>query len=117
MITAYQSALSGLQAFATKINSNANNIANANSEGFKKTKVLLSESAPGGVKASVDKVESPGNTMLEQTSQGMEVVELSNVELGSELPEMLLNSHFYKANLKTVKTADEMSGTLLDIKS
>ena len=117
MISAYQSALSGLQAFGTKINANGNNIANVTSEGFKKSRVLLSETQPNGVKATVDRVDTPGDSMLQETSQGMEVVELSNVDLGSELPEMILNSHFYKANLKTIETVNEMSGTLLDIKS
>jgi flagellar hook protein FlgE len=117
MNAAYQAALSGLQAFGTKINSNANNIANANSEGFKKTRVTLAETLPQGVKTVVDKVETPGATVLEETAMGMDVVELSNVELGSELPQMLLNSQFYKANLKTIETVNRMAGTLLDIKS
>lgn len=117
MNAAYQAALSGLQAFGTKIQSNANNIANANSEGFRKTRVTLAETLPQGVKAAVDKVETPGAMVLEETGVGMDVVELSNVELGSELPEMMLNSQFYKANLKTIETADQMAGTLLDIKS
>ena len=36
MISAYQTALSGLQAFSTKLQSNGNNIANANTDGFKR---------------------------------------------------------------------------------
>jgi flagellar basal body rod protein FlgG len=36
MITAYQSALSGLKAFGTKIQANSNNIANAQTNGFKR---------------------------------------------------------------------------------
>jgi flagellar basal-body rod protein FlgC len=117
MITPYNAALSGLQAFGTKIASNANNIANVSSEGYKKTRVTLSETQPQGVKATVDKVDSPGMLVPEETGQGMDVVELSNVELGSELPEMVLNSQFYKANLQTIKVAEEMSGSLLDITS
>jgi flagellar basal-body rod protein FlgC len=91
MISAYQSGLSALQAFGTKIQSNSNNIANANTEGFKKTRVTLAETAPQGVKA--------------------------NVELSSEIPEMNLNSRFYQANLKTIETVNDMTGTLLDLKS
>jgi len=117
MNAAYQSALSGLQAFGTKVHANGNNIANVSSEGFKKNRVLLSETQPNGVTATVGRVDTPGDTMLQETSQGTEVIELSNVDLGSELPEMILNSHFYKANLKTIETVNEMSGALLDIKS
>lgn len=117
MITAYQSALSGLQAFGKKIHANANNIANANTESFKKSTVTLSSTQPHGVKANVGKLDTPGPSVYKETSAGQELVELSNVDLGSELPGMMLNSHFYKANLKTIDTVEEMTGTLLDLKS
>jgi len=117
MISAYQSGLSALQAFGTKIQSNSNNIANANTEGFKKTRVTLAETAPQGVKANVEKVTTPGTTLFQETGTGMDLVELSNVELSSEIPEMNLNSRFYQANLKTIETVNDMTGTLLDLKS
>ena len=61
MISAYQSALSALQAFGTRINSNANNIANSLTDGFKRTGVNLASMQPqGGVKATVAKVNSQG---------------------------------------------------------
>ena len=41
----------------------------------------------------------------------------SNVELGEELPNMMLSRRFFQANLKTVQIVDEMLGSLLDIKS
>jgi len=47
----------------------------------------------------------------------LEFVEQSNVDLGQELPEMNLNARFYQANLKTMKVADEMLGSLLKIKA
>ncbi len=117
MIPAFQPALSGLKAFGTKIQSNANNIANANTDGFKKSRVNLASTSPQGVSATVEKVNSPGSSYFRETSDGMELTELSNVDLGSEIPEMNLNSQLYKANLKTIQVADEMMGTLLDIKS
>jgi flagellar basal-body rod protein FlgC len=55
MISAYQSALTGLQAFSTKLQSNGNNIANANTNGFKKTLVTNTDVAPQGVKAQVNR--------------------------------------------------------------
>jgi len=117
VITATQSALSALQAFGTKLQSNANNIANVSSEGFKKTRVTLTNQEPQGVKASVDKIDTPGTMTPEQTSTGMELVELSNVDLGQELPEASINSRFYQANLKTLQVADEMLGSLLKLKA
>ncbi len=115
MIPAYQSALSALQAFGTKIQSHANNIANANTDGFKKTRVIMSETQPRGVKATVDQVNTPGPTVFQETATGLDPVEFSNVDLGSEIPELNLNSQLYKANLKTIETAEEMTGALLKI--
>jgi flagellar hook protein FlgE len=117
MIPAVNSALSGLQAFGTKMASNANNVANASSEGYKKTRVTLSDQAPQGVKASVETINSPGTTVFEETNNGSELIELSNVDLGEELPESQINARFYQANLKTLQVADEMTKNLLDIKA
>lgn len=117
MIPAIQSALSGLSAFGTKINVGANNVANANTEGFKKSRVLLASADHQGVVAQPQRVETPGPSVYEATSKGMELIEQSNVDLAQELPEMGLNSRYYQANLKTLQTADEMLGSLLKIKA
>lgn len=117
MITGIQSALSGLQAFTTKIENNAHNVANQNTERFKKDRVVLSEQAPQGVRATVEQVNSPGSVIAEQTGQGVEMIEQSNVDLGEEFSDLMLNTHGYKANLKTLQTADEMKQTVLDIKA
>lgn len=117
MISGVQSALSGLQAFTTKIEKNANNIANMNTDGFKKDRVLLSAQAPQGVKATVEQVDEPGAMVVEPSDQGEVMTELSNVDLGEEIPDMLLNSHGYAANLKSLRTADDMMQSVLDIKA
>ncbi|MBL4903693.1 flagellar biosynthesis protein FlgC [Desulfocapsa sp. AH-315-G09] len=118
MIPAINSASSGLQAFGTKIHSNANNIANVSSEGYKKSRVTLSSQAPQGVSASVETIDSPGSMSLDNTNDGNNtLVELSNVDLAEELPDSQANASFYQANLKTLQTADEMTATLLNIKA
>ncbi len=117
MIRAYQSALSGLQAFGTKLQANGNNIANANTDGFKKIQITNAAVAPSGVKAEAHKIASPGTSVLQQTGTEMEQVELSNVDLATEIVDMSLNSTMYKANLKTIETANDMTGTLLHLKS
>ncbi|WP_457575426.1 flagellar basal body rod C-terminal domain-containing protein [Desulfomarina sp.] len=117
MIPAFQSALSGLRAFSTRIESNGNNIANAQTNGFNKTRVLLEEAKPHGVKTQIEKVDAQKTTVFQETGNGQEPVELSNVELSSEIPETIVNSRMYEANLKTIKAADDMVGSLLKIKS
>ena len=117
MISAYQTALTGLQAFSTKLQSNGNNIANANTDGFKKTMVTNSNVDPQGVKAQVNKVSTPGTSVFKETDAEKEQVELSNVDLATELVDMNLNSTMYKANLKTMETVNDMTGTLLNLRS
>ena len=113
----HNSALSALKAFGTKVQSNSNNVANSLTDGFKKTRVTLSTTDNNGVKANVEKVNSPGAVVYQETSNGQEEVELSNVDIGQEFPEMNINSTLYKANLKTLQVADEMAGELLKLKA
>lgn len=117
MISGVNQALSGLQAFGTKLESNANNIANASTEGYKKTRVTLANQAPQGVQASVETIDSPGTQILEQTNNGSELIEQSNVDLGEELPDTQLNARFYEANLKTLQVSDQMMGEMLNLKA
>jgi flagellar basal-body rod protein FlgC len=105
-----------LQAFATKIGNNAHNIANMNTEKFKKDSVILSSQSPQGVRATVLPAEAPGSVVAELSDQGSEMVEQSNVDLGEELPDLILTAHSYRANLKTLQTADQMVQSLLDTK-
>ncbi len=118
MISSVQnSAVSALQAFSTKIQSNSNNVANSLTDGYKKTRVTLSSKIPTGVEAQVEKVHTPGSVVFQDTGDGQQEVELSNVDIGQELPEMSMNSTMYKANLKTLQVADEMTGSLLKVKA
>lgn len=117
MIAPMQAALSGLQAYSVKVANNANNIANLNTEGFKRDRVVLSSQLPQGVAATVEQVGTPGSVVAEQTDQGQEMVEMSNVDLGEELPDLMLNKRGFEANLKTVQTADAMTKSLIDLKA
>lgn len=117
MIAAMNVALSGLQAVGTKVRNNADNIANLNTDGYKKGRITLSEQVPQGVRADFEKVESPGAVVPEITHLGFEMVEKSNVELNEEIPEMIMNRHSYSANLKTIQASGELLDSLLDIKA
>lgn len=117
MISTFQSALSGLQAFATRLHSNANNIANSSTEQFKRTRVLLGADQFRGVQTQVEKVLTPGAEIHTQTAAGEELVELSNVDLAGELTELNLNKTLYAANLKTIQVTDDMFNSLLKLKA
>ena len=117
MIFGIWAAVSGLQAFADKLSSSANNVANLNTEGFKKTRILMSAEESMGVRATAEKVNDPGPFVVTLTSKGQEMVELSNVDLGEEMPDLLVTRHGFAANLKTLQVEDEMTRNLLDIRS
>lgn len=115
MITGISSALSGLFGFQKKHDSSANNIANINTDGYKKTRVTLEEGIPNGVIVNIQKVETPGPMVYERTNEGQGLVEKSNVDLTEEITDMMISKHYYEANLKTIQTEDEILGHVLDI--
>ena len=117
MISGIHSALSGLTAIQKKMESTANNVANLNTDGYKKTRVTLHAQEPQGIQAVAQQSQTPGPIVYEQTPEGESLVEKSNVELTEELPTMMLSRRFFQANLKIVRVEDEMLGSLLDIKS
>ena len=117
MLSAINSAASGLQAYSQKTEATANNIANMNTPGFKSDVVTFSSQVPQGVTTNVSKNESAGPLMAEQTSDGMEMVEQSNTDLTKEIPDLIMEKNGFSANLKTLQAADEMTKSLLDIKA
>ncbi len=102
--------VSALKAFETKMDSTADNIANSQSVKFKRSKVVLSEQTggTGGVKADVSKINTPGYVDSDNE-------ELSNVDMAEEISSMIPTSRNFEANVKTVQTMDEMTGTIINI--
>ncbi|MGE4560739.1 MAG: flagellar basal body rod C-terminal domain-containing protein, partial [Desulfobulbus sp.] len=117
MLSAIDSAVSGLQAYSLKTQATANNVANLNTDGFKRDVVTLSSRAPQGVSANVSKDRSPGALVEEPTSDGMEMVEQSNADLVREMPDMIVEKNGFSANIKTLQTTDQMTKTLIDLKA
>lgn len=115
MISAISSSISALSAFGKKLGVIANNIANVNTEGFKKSRAILKEGPNGGVQVSINRINSPGYPIMEEGTGEMTDRETSNVDLTEEIPQLLLTRRGYQANVKTIKTQDEMLGTLIDI--
>jgi flagellar basal-body rod protein FlgC len=106
--------LAALNAFGTKMAVTANNVANVNTDGFKKSRAIIEEDAPGGIKVDITQIDSPGSIYYE-TIDGEEIErETSNVELTEEIPQTTLTRRYFEANLKIIQTQDEMLGTLLD---
>lgn len=115
MIGAMDASVSGLTAFRKKLDVTANNIANVNTDEFKKQRALLREGDNGGVTVEIERVDDPGYP--KETVVDGEVVETesSNVDLAEAFSEMIPTQAGYDANLKAIQTEDEMLGSLLDI--
>jgi len=104
--------ISALNALSTKQNVTANNIANSETQEFKKSTTVLEEGSNGAVSAKVQPVNTPG-TMIQQPDGTLE--EMSNVDLAQEITAMIPTKHAYEANLKAIQTSVEMEDTVLDL--
>jgi flagellar hook protein FlgE len=99
-------ALSGLRASGAGLAVRANNVANQQSDGYKAKRVDLEAEASGGVRVSgvpEDPTPTAGGT--------------SNVDLATETVRGMAFDLMYKANLKVLKSADEMRQATLDLKA
>ncbi len=96
--------ISSIQAHQTLMNNNADNIANANTDGFIPTSGTISERAGNAVTANLSAATDTG------TAQ-------SQTDLSKELTDQVVIEDVVEANAAAIKTQDQMFGTLLDIKA
>lgn len=115
MIYPVNPAMSAIAAFRKKMDVTSNNIANVNTDEFKKSRTTMEETADGGVKANVQEVTTPGIPKETIKNDRIVEVESSNVDLAEELTEMIPTQAAYGANLKSLKASNEMLGSLFDI--
>lgn len=112
MISGVSSSLSGLSAFTRKLSNTAGNVANVNTDGYKKTTATIVEDKNGLPRVNIDKPDIPC-TIVQETDGT--VRELSNVELAGEFPRMMISRRGYEANIKALQLQNETLGSLLDI--
>jgi len=116
MSSAFGIALTALKAFDIKLDVNANNIANVNTDKFKKSRVNLQEAPSGGVQVTIEQIKTPGIPLGTSEKTGEER-ESSNVSLEEEFVDQMVTQYAYESNMITVRTAEEMQKSLLDILS
>ena len=116
MISAIHTALSGLTAFGKQIEVVAHNVANVNTDGFKKSKTEFVEIPSGGVLPVVEKDDSSGPTVLRDTGGHRTMVDISNVDLGEETAQQIVAQRSFEANLQTLRAGDALLGSILDIR-
>ena len=115
MISSSKITLSALNAFDKKMNVIANNVANVETEEFKKSRATLVEGPENSAKVEVTQPEDPGRIVVQVTDGQFEEKEMSNVDLAEEIPQSIVAQRGYEANLSTIRTQDEMLNSILDI--
>lgn len=115
MIAGMASALSGIQAGERMLSIGAHNIANAQTESFKRTRSLLEESsAGGGVRVTLQTDERPGPQLLSSNNL-FSLREGSNVDLSEEIISNLQAVNLIEANMAGMRIQGKVLGSLLDI--
>lgn len=108
-IPALNSGLSGMLAFQRGLDTSANNIANAQTNGYKPQQASFKEGSNGGVSTVVSGNGSNGTSATS--------AETSGTDLATEMVNSLVYKAGFDASAKIVKTADQMLGTLVDIQA
>jgi len=111
MINSIGSSFAGLSVHATKIDTTAHNVANVNTDEFKKQRVTIHSKEQGLPEANITEVETPGYKI-----QGPEgEIETSNVNLAEEMINLIIGKTGYKANLKVIESEQDIFDSVLDI--
>ncbi len=113
MISSVYNNISALFAFGTKMGVNANNLANVNTDAFKKSRADIVETSHGSVEAEVSRVDTPGSLYSEPGDPAIR--EMSNVDIAEEIVQTIPTQNGYLANLKMISVYDEMLGNVIDI--
>jgi len=129
MVSAIDSALSGLAAAGRKVEVSAQNLANQSSTatqigGVTTNKAYIPQDVvqislgTGGVRTEIRDVGNPVVKYYEpenpQAKDGG-FVDYPNVDQAQEMVKMQIASYDYKANLKSITIADKMAQNLLDM--
>lgn len=127
MTDAISAAQSALGAMSTSMAVTANNVANVNTDGYTSKEARLSTGPDGqGTQVSAI-VEDTSDAGLRAETVGVEnqagvyeptedMVAMSNVDLVRQNVNMIQDSRAFEANVAVIRTADDMAGTLLDLR-
>ena len=105
-------ALSGLNAASTRLSVSANNIANADTPGSHAKDVKQTTNANGGVDVSV--VDRSPPTVTASDGQGG-TQQLPNTSPDAELVNTQTATYNFQANLRMIKTEDDLQQSVLNI--
>jgi len=111
MVSGVNASFAALFTFGNMLANTAGNVANVNTNGYKKTVATITEDAQGLPELSLTKSDSAGPLIQEN---GI-MTEASNVDLAEELPQMIVAQRGYEANIKALKVQDDLLKSTIDI--
>ena len=111
MISGISSSIAGLLVYGKKLSNTAHNVANSNTNGYKKTVATITEDGQRLPQVNLMQSNSPGAFVQEE---GL-LKETSNVDLAEEFPQMMIAQRGYEANIKALKAQSDVLKSLLDI--
>lgn len=112
MISAMNSALSGISAALKRQEVSAHNTANLSTEGFKKETVIQSEGSTGGVVVDIEKSTTPGQQLPGPDGT---LTEGSNVDYAEEAVNQSLATVMLGANLAVLKATQQAGQSIIDL--
>ncbi len=92
-------AQSGLQAAQSRLGASAHNIANMQTDGFKRETVSAQAAPQGGVVVSISQAAQAG------------------ADVNQDVVDQMSAKNAFMANVQVLKTADQMVGSLLDVRA
>lgn len=107
-VPAAHTAVSAITALGRKLGVAADNIANVNTDEFKKSRTIFQTNDVPGVSVTIDRVDTPGTMQPDG-------VESSNVDLDQEFVSLIITQHSQTANVTVFETDEEMWKSLVDI--
>ncbi len=124
MVSPLSVALSGLAVAAKRVFVSSNNIVNAHSAGdgqagsvFKPLAVVQMSVSPAGVRAATRPISPSSFPVFSPDHPAADnegFVQMPNVSLEREIVNLRMAVNSYRANLKVIETANEMTGEVLD---
>jgi len=107
-VAALNIAISSILALEKKLDVTANNIANVNTDEFKKNRAIFQTGDLSGISVMITKVNTPGTIQ----PNGLES---SNVFLAEEFANLITTQHSNAANVQIIETEAEMRGYIFDV--
>lgn len=115
MSDALNTALAAVKAFQIKLDVHAHNVANGETNNFKKNRAEMIEPDRVGVQVKISQVDSPGMDLDCDYRTGMPQ-QSSNVLPEEEIAGQIVTRYCFSANILTIKTASAFQEEIFNIK-